>query len=189
MKYEGLIEYAKEHTIKECANKYACCYKCMNSYLYKHKIPYKKDFNKLKGKESPSYKHGEVNTRLYQIWVAMRHRCSDKHNKHYGAKGITVCLEWQDFSVFRDWAYTHGYTDSLTLDRIDNNKGYSSMNCRWVSQKAQNNNKSTNRVLIYKGESKTISQWAEKYHIKKQTLYSRLARGWPLERALGVKIC
>ena len=187
MKYEGLKEYAEEHTIKECAEKYKCCYKCMNSYLYKHNIAYKKDCSKPKGKLSIAYKHGEINTRLYQIWLAMRHRCNDKNNKHYGAKGITVCAEWSDFMCFKEWALNNGYNDKLSIDRIDNSRGYSSDNCRWVDNVVQHNNMSSNRLLTYKGETKTVSQWAKEYNIIPQTLYSRLNRGWSIAKSIGAE--
>ena len=187
MKYEGLKEYAKEHTIKECAKKYKCCYKCMNSYLYKHNIDYKRDYSKPKGKLSLVYKHGEINTRLYQIWLAMRHRCNDKNNKHYGAKGITVCAEWNDFLCFKEWAIKNGYNDKLSIDRIDNSRSYNPDNCRWVDTIAQHNNMSSNRLITYRGETKTVSQWAKEYNIVPQTLYSRLNRGWSISRAIGAE--
>lgn len=183
MKYEGLIGYAKEHTISECAEHYNCCYKCMNSYLYKHKIPYKKTVRKMKG---TNIRHGDSHTRLHQIWSAMRYRCNNRTNKHYGAKGIRVCEEWNDYIKFRQWALSNGYADHLTIDRIDGNKGYFPDNCRWVDYKVQANNQSRNKLVTYKGVTKTISQWAEYMNVPKQTLYARLKRGWDIERALSL---
>jgi len=63
----------------------------------------------------------------------MRSRCADPDNKHYGAKGISVCPEWGDFAAFRAWALSAGYDDSLSIDRIDSDEGYSPENCEWVT--------------------------------------------------------
>lgn len=184
MKYEGLKEYAKEHSIQECAEHYNCSYKCMSNYLCKHNI-----FHKLKDRKGKPIKYacGETETRLYQIWLAMRHRCNDKNNKHYGAKGITVCAEWNNFICFKEWAIKNSYNDKLSIDRIDNSRGYNPDNCRWVDNVVQHNNMSSNRLITYRGETKTVSQWAKEYNIVPQTLYSRLNRGWSISRAIGAE--
>lgn len=95
--------------------------------------------------------HGKSGTRLYAVWKAMIQRCcnpSDKNYGRYGGRGITVCGEWRnDFHVFYDWAVANGYDENApigkcTIDRIDNEKGYSPDNCRWVDMKAQRHNRS-----------------------------------------------
>lgn len=181
MKYEGLIEYAKEHTTKECAEHYNCSYKCMNNYLCKHNISHK--LENRKGRYI-KYACGETETRLYQIWVAMRYRCNNKNNRHYGAKGINVCKDWNDFNNFKAWSLAQGYNDSLTIDRIDNCKGYCPDNCRWVDNYIQHNNQGNNRYITYKDKTRTIAQWAKELELNGHTLYSRLQRGWSIERAL-----
>lgn len=99
-------------------------------------------------KDNPSaYKHGLRNTRLYNIWSGMKTRCYNKRWHayiHYGGKGINVCSEWKDdCKSFINWALNNGYSEELTIDRIDNSKDYSPINCRWVSRLEQGRNKTT----------------------------------------------
>ena len=98
--------------------------------------------------------HGKKNHRLWKVWQSMRQRCCTESNEdypRYGGRGITVCEEWMhNFQAFYDWAMANGYdenapTGKCTIDRIDNNKGYSPDNCRWVDMKTQSNNRSSNR--------------------------------------------
>jgi len=93
--------------------------------------------------------HGQTGTRLHRIWVEMKHRCylqSDTNYHKYGARGITVCDEWRnDFKAFYDWAMSHGYSDELTIDRIDGTGNYEPTNCRWATYTEQNLNRTFRR--------------------------------------------
>lgn len=136
-------------------------------------------------------KHGKRNTRLYEIWKAMKQRCSNPNHakyEYYGGKGVEVCSEWQnDFQAFYDWAMANGYADNLTIDRIDNDKGYSPNNCRWETVKNQHNHTSANRYITYNGEIHTLAEWGEIVKIKPSTIYDRLSCGWSVERALTTR--
>lgn len=129
-----------------------------------------------------NYKEGaEYNNikyrRLYSIWAKMRHRCEyekDVAYESYGGRGITVCKEWHDFNNFKDWALCNGYSDDLTIDRIDNNAGYSPYNCRWADRVQQANNTRSNRLLTYNGRTMTLSEWSRELGIFKSTIYRRL---------------
>ena len=96
------------------------------------------------GERCPSYKHGGEGTRLYNIWKGMKRRCYNEHDssyENYGGRGITVCDEWRnDFIPFRDWALSNGYSDDLSIDRIDNDQGYGPDNCRWADRITQRAN-------------------------------------------------
>ena len=95
----------------------------------------------LKGKIGAKSKGG----RIYRILSGMKTRCYDQNSdayKNYGGRGITICDEWiQDFWSFYNWALENGYKDGLTIDRIDNDKGYAPWNCRWATKAEQNRNK------------------------------------------------
>lgn len=135
--------------------------------------------------------NGKSNTRLYRIWNDMKKRCYTKSETaycHYGGRGITVCHEWLiDFQNFYDWAMTNGYKESLTIDRIDVNGNYEPSNCRWTTQKLQNNNTRRNHYLCFDGVEKSVSEWAEITGVKPNTLLYRIRRGWSVERALTTR--
>ena len=132
-------------------------------------------------------KHGMFGSRIYNIWAGLRRRCYDSNvsgYKWYGGKGIGYCKEWDSFENFYEWAKKSGYKDSLSIDRIDYNKGYSPENCRWVDKFVQARNKKSNVVLTYKNESFCCSEWAEILGINYSTLLSRKRRGFPVEEIL-----
>ena len=111
--------------------------------------------------------HGKTNTRIFRTYTDMVRRCYKpecSNYKNYGARGIKVCEEWLSeygFEKFYEWAIANGYSDALTIDRIDVNDNYSSENCRWVTPKAQNSNKRNTFYVEYKGEKYPLAELAE----------------------------
>lgn len=136
-------------------------------------------------------KKGKAKHPLYQTWIDMRRRCYNPKRiefNNYGGRGISVCDNWRlDF-----WAFARDMgekpTPFHTLDRIDNNKGYSPANCRWATNKQQMRNTSRKLELTYNGTTKPLAYWAEVTGVKHQTLRSRIKRGWTAERALTLPI-
>ena len=115
--------------------------------------------------------------------VARCHRKTTRAYPQYGGRGIAVCDEWKSFAGFLEWSLANGYKDGLSIDRIDNDKGYFPGNCRWVTMETQANNKRSNVVVEYKGECHTLAEWAKILGIKYATLRKRLDEGWSVEDA------
>lgn len=130
-------------------------------------------------------RHGGFGSRLYAVWDSMRQRCNNPNNKayrNYGGRGISICDEWNDFALFREWAYSTGYDEeaprgALTLDRIDVDGNYSPDNCRWSTMKTQSNNRRATVYLEYNHERKPLSEWASVTGIGYTTLWRRYRRG------------
>lgn len=111
-------------------------------------------------------------SRPYKIWAAMKARCNDKQNHNYGKRGITFDPTWNSFLAF--WEdMKKGYSDVLTLDRIDNNGNYCKENCRWATYKEQANNRRNNLIIFFKGKKTTLSECAMDLGISKHALYLR----------------
>lgn len=129
--------------------------------------------------------HGMTNTRLYKTWRNMITRCyyskCDKYHL-YGGRGIHVCEEWKtSFEAFYDWAMNSGYGENLTIDRIDTNQGYYPENCRWITQKEQCNNKRTNHLITYNGETHTMKEWSRILGIPYGVIRDRIKWRWTIE--------
>lgn len=133
-------------------------------------------------------KHGDWHTRLYGIWSGMKRRCyvtTCKMYQYYGARGVKVCDQWKnDYLVFKEWALTNGYSDKLTIDRIDADGDYCPENCRWSTYLTQENNKRNNHYVEYQGVMYTVSELARKAGISSSMLNGRLRKGEPVETAV-----
>jgi hypothetical protein len=115
-------------------------------------------------------------------WNTIKYRCENKNSsnyKYYGKKGIRI--EWKNFNEFKQDMYEeyvrhtekHGLANT-TIDRIDNNKNYCKINCRWATWKIQHENTTIVKNLTHNGKTLNINQWSKKLGIHPQTLYSRL---------------
>jgi len=141
--------------------------------------------------------HGMSTSRLYQIFRGIEKRCQNKicpAYKDYGGRGIKV--EWQSFEQFRDdmgasyeeHAKEHG-RENTSINRIDNDGNYNKTNCKWSTPKEQARNRRSNRRLIIKGISKTVSEWSETTGISQFSIVNRIDRlGWPIEKAVTKNI-
>ena len=130
-----------------------------------------------------------LHRRTYRVWSNMKARCHNKNAPNYsmyGARGIKVCERWHDFALFlQDMG---DKPDGLTLERKDNGGNYEPSNCRWATPQEQSRNTRRNRKLTYKGETLLLADWADKLHIHRATLWSRLSRSkWPIDLALSTK--
>lgn len=130
-------------------------------------------------------------TRLYNIFKLMHVRCenvSDPHYEKYGRRGINVCEEWSGkdgFFYFYKWAMENGYNEKLSIDRIDNDKGYSPDNCQWTTNKVQIDNRRTSKLYKYDGKMLNLQDIANITGTKYGMLYSRInKKGMTVEQAL-----
>jgi hypothetical protein len=124
---------------------------------------------------------------LYVVYYTMRRRCYNQNDPaypNYGGRGIYVDQVWDKPRAFCEWALENGYKRGLTLERLDNNKGYSPDNCGWVNRFAQCRNRRSNRIEVLNDEAKPLAEWAELYGVPMGRLHRRLTMGWDLERAL-----
>lgn len=131
--------------------------------------------------------HNQSKSKLYWVWSAMIKRCENPNDaayKNYGMRGIAVCPEWHSFENFQRWAMSAGYQEGLTIERTDNNKGYSPENCTWATRQTQSENRRSIQKLTIDGKTLTISEWARRTGIDRHTIQKRITDGCPPELIL-----
>lgn len=142
-------------------------------------------------KEGRSRKYKYSKHPLYKVWVKIKERCyssSCREYKYYGARGIKICNEWlNDFDKFYEWSINNGYKKGLQIDRIDNDRGYSSDNCRYITRRVNCNNKTNNVIIDYNGVSDTLANTMRRLgifeHYKK--VHRRMNQlKWPFEKSI-----
>lgn len=125
--------------------------------------------------------HGQSNTRLYKIWSGMIERCINPNRNeymYYGGRGINVCNEWlNDFKSFYEWAMSHGYSDDLSIDRIDVNGNYCPENCRWATPKEQSDNTRKTVHITVNGVTKNATDWAKTIGVGRSTISRHVKKG------------
>ena len=126
-------------------------------------------------------KHGLCDHPLYVVWTDMKRRCHNETDPawvNYGGRGIYVCDEWiSDFENFYEWAINNGWEAGLTLDREDNDDGYTPWNCRFVDRRIQSNNRRSNRLIRYGDEIHSVAQWSDILDVDYFRLINRINRG------------
>lgn len=136
--------------------------------------------------------HNLSHSRVYQIHANMLQRCNNPKSysyKNYGGRGITVCEEWRTFEGFWGWAQYSGYTDKLTIERINVNGNYGPENCTWIPLREQSKNTRATTHLTYNNETLSIAEWIKKTGISRGTLNYRLYVGkWSIEKALTTPV-
>lgn len=178
-----LSEWSKKSGVKK-----ATIYKRMASYGLS--LPQALD-PRLRTVTHGDSKSRGVRLQLYRKWTSMKGRCRDE--VRYIIGNIEVCERWMDFEsfkadMFESFVATGHKKGKVFLDRIDNTKGYSPENCRWVDAKKSAENRRSTRWITHAGETLTLSDWSRKKQINLQTLWCRLRDGWPIERALETPI-
>ena len=127
-------------------------------------------------------------TRLHQIWSNMKTRCNNTNcvaYKDYGGRGITICEDWQNnFASFYNWALNNGYSNELSIDRINVDGNYEPNNCRWATVWEQARNRRHNRLITYNEHTYTSGEWARKLELTWDIIDWRLNAGWSIEEAL-----
>lgn len=135
-------------------------------------------------------KHGFKHHPLYEVWKNMRSRCYNTRNpdfRYYGGRGVFVCDEWKgDPSCFIGWSISHGWKSGLQIDRINNDKGYSPNNCRFVTPRANCNN----RRCTLQIDGEPASEWFDSHNTNPDLCYSRFYyryfySGWSLDDSLN----
>lgn len=174
--------------ICECGNEKIVSRNCLNQGITKSCGCLLKE-----ARHSNTRKHGKTKTRLYRIWAKMKERCNNPKTKsfvYYGGRGITICEEWlNDFQAFYDWSMANGYSDNLSIDRIDVNGNYEPGNCRWADTKTQANNKTTNRYITLNNKTQTLQQWSKETGINHSTIQVRIDEmGWTKEQAIKSQV-
>lgn len=137
-------------------------------------------------REGTHRKHGDTGTRLYRIWSDMLKRCDNPNHwawKWYGGDGVSVCDEWKTYAGFKA-TMPAGYTDELTIDRIDGAKLYGPSTTRWATRTEQARNRRSTVRLTLDGETLPVAEWAERIGMPYATLIGRVQKGWTAERAL-----
>ena len=175
---------SKWKCICDCGNKVTVARPCLVQNHTKSCGCYQKEVIK-----TASLTHGMSYTMAYRRWSDMHARCTKRNGKTYkcyGARGITVCDRWKSFeSFFKDMGSPK---KGMSLERIDNDKGYSKNNCKWATSTEQARNRRNSISVYYNGKTASLVEWADKLKFPYATLNSRYNEGWSIKRVLTTPI-
>ena len=134
--------------------------------------------------------HNMSHSKIYQVWNGIKNRCYNsniKDYKNYGGRGITMCDEWKNsFTNFYEWAIASGYSEGLTIERINNNEGYNPKNCTWIPKEAQVNNRRFCRMITYNGKTQNLTAWCNELKLPYKLIHNRInSKKWSFERAIS----
>ena len=138
--------------------------------------------------------HGKSKEYLHKVWISMRRRCTcktDTDYKYYGARGISVCPEWdKDYLAFREWAIASGFEEGkgLTIDRIDCKGNYTPENCRWLTMREQAKNRRTTHWLTINGETLCVKDWAKRIGKSPSSIHRIIKKGASPEEYIAGKL-
>jgi hypothetical protein len=178
--YGKLTVLNQVENTKSAHLKWLCSCECGNN---KEILGYDLRYGKTKScgckllETKTAYKHGGKGTKTYEVWKNMRQRCNNPKNPqyiNYGGRGIKICDRWNNYENFlEDMGET---SEGLSIDRIDNDKGYSPDNCRWATRKEQNRNQRKNIHVTINGVTKLLVEWVEAGVMSYSQYFNKLRR-------------
>lgn len=181
----GYLTVIEKTNIRNSSNEYMwlCICKCGKTAIYSSSRLNKNRVKSCGCAIGENFvKHNQKHSRIYNIWCGMKQRCNENRGNYFSVK---YCEEWENFIPFYEWSVANGYSDELTLDRINPLGNYEPSNCRWVTQKVQQNNRTNNTIYVLNGEKHTLSEWADITKIGRSTLSARILKlGWSVEDAI-----
>lgn len=141
---------------------------------------------------SNALRHGDARpgrvARLHNIWRGILKRCNAEAaapHPRYAGRGIRVCAEWLRYENFKSWALGHGYRDDLTIERLDNDRGYEPDNCRWATRREQAGNRRSSTFIEHAGRRLIVADWARLTGISPSAILQRIhALGWSPSKAI-----
>lgn len=186
------VSTAETRTIKGRTSMLCRCKCGTEKYVRKSKLLdgsskscgcYRRELNTTHGQTGKAVRE---KSHEYWIWNAMVQRCTNANDagyKNYGGRGITVCERWGKFeNFFADMGARP--SDQHSIDRDDNEKGYSPENCAWVDRNTQARNKRNNRFIVCGDDRKTLAEWAHICGVNHSTIIARIKSGWDICRAV-----
>ena len=176
--YKALVEFHRNKTTADGLQ--TRCKDCRHTLrVSKWELEPKQAVTRVRDGKTQRYTRGpntgDSKTPLYRRWKSMRERCGNpnaQNYKFYGAKGITVCEEWQtSFPTFKDWALSSGYAPHLELDRVNSAKGYSAENCRWLGKRE---NIKRARMSLSTKTAANLSEDAQRLSLSQDALIAKI---------------